>query len=103
MANAEPQQANLIGAVLSRRFRLARLLGEGGMGAVYAAETVDGPIPMNTPLPGQVIAQVPGGGARVAIKMLHPEFLGEPEVLARFLEEGRTCQRMIHPNILRVF
>src|SRR5258707_5675510 len=98
MANAEPQQANLIGAILSRRFRLVRLLGEGGMGAVYAADTLDGPVPVNTPLPGQL-----PGSKRVAIKMLRPEFLGDAEVLTRFLEEARTCQRMIHPNILRVF
>jgi serine/threonine-protein kinase len=99
MANAEPQQSGLIGAVLSRRFRLAKLLGEGGMGSVYAADTVDGPVPMNTPLPGQA----PPGSARVAIKILKPEFLGDPEVLARFLDEASTVQRLIHPNILRVF
>jgi serine/threonine-protein kinase len=85
----------LVGAVLSKRFKLTRLIGEGGMGAVYAAEAV-------APLS-------PGGGVyppdarRFAIKILRPEFLGELDVLGRFVEEARTCQRLIHPNILRVY
>jgi serine/threonine-protein kinase len=53
------------------------------MGEVYAAE----PVP---------------AGARVAIKLLRPEFLADPLVLARFIEEGRECTRLIHPNIVRV-
>jgi serine/threonine protein kinase len=98
MSNAEPHQQNLVGAILSRRFRLARLIGEGGMGTVYAADQLDGSIPMNTPLPGQ-----PPGVRRVAIKMLKPEFLSDVNVLTRFLDEAKTCERLIHPNILRVF
>jgi len=74
---------SLSGAVLSRRWRLAQKLGEGGMGEVYAAAPVD-------------------GGPSVAVKLLRPEFLPEPEVRARFLEEGRTCIRLVHPNIVRV-
>jgi eukaryotic-like serine/threonine-protein kinase len=73
----------LTGAVLSRRWRLLQKVGDGGMGEVYAAEPVD-------------------GGARVAVKLLRPEFLGEPQVLSRFLEEGSLCSRLIHPNIARM-
>jgi serine/threonine-protein kinase len=77
---AEP---SLVGAVLARRYRLVRLIGSGGMGAVYAAESlVD--------------------GQRYAIKILHREFLQDEGVLGRFLDEGRTIQRLVHPNILRV-
>ena len=83
MAAAEPADRSLVGAVLSRRWRLVKKLGEGGMGEVYAAEPVE-------------------GGTRVAVKVLHPEFLQEPSVLSRFLEEAQLCMRLIHPNIVRV-
>ncbi len=84
MVSAEAAAARVLsGAVLSRRWRLLQKIGDGGMGEVYAAEPVD-------------------GGARVAIKLLKPEFLGDPGVLARFLEEGGLCTRLIHPNIARM-
>lgn len=75
---------SLTGAVLSRRWKVGGKLGEGGMGEVYAGEPV-------------------GGGARVALKVLRQEFVGEAPVLARFVEEGRTCMGLVHPNIVRVF
>jgi serine/threonine protein kinase len=74
---------SIVGAILSRRFRLTQELGRGGMGAVYSAETID-------------------GGKLVAVKILHPHFIGDIQVLQRFLEEGRTCMRLEHPNILRI-
>jgi serine/threonine protein kinase len=75
---------SLVGAVLSRKWRLARKLGDGGMGSVYAADPVA------------------ASGPRVAVKMLRSEFRTEAPVLARFMEEGRTAVRLIHPNIVRV-
>jgi serine/threonine-protein kinase len=75
---------SLVGAVLSRRWRLVQKLGEGGMGEVYAGEPL-------------------AGGPRIAIKILRPEYLGEAQILSRFLEEGRMCVRLIHPNIVRVY
>jgi serine/threonine-protein kinase len=80
----QSQQTSLVGAVLSRKYKLVRLIGEGGMGAVYATDQAH-------------------DGAVVAVKILKPEFLADAQVLTRFLEEGKTCQRLIHPNILRVF
>ncbi|MFO0677853.1 MAG: protein kinase [Polyangiaceae bacterium] len=80
----EARGPNLEGAVLSRRFRLVKRLGEGGMGVVYAAESL-------------------ADGRKVALKILREEFLSEPTVLQRFLDEGRTCQKLAHPNIVTVF
>jgi serine/threonine-protein kinase len=52
---------------------------------------------------GEVYAADPvGGGARVAIKVLRPEFVAQRDVLQRFLEEARTSIRLVHPNIVRV-
>src|SRR5438309_10840742 len=48
-------------------------------------------------------SQSPDDGRPVAIKVLALEFLTDAEVKARFLDEGRMCQRLIHPNIVRVF
>src|SRR5260370_27831465 len=84
MATAQPASGHaLVGAVLSRRWKLVQMLGDGGMGEVYAADPID-------------------GRPRVAIKILRAEFRRTPDVLGRFLEEARTCMRLIHPNIVRV-
>src|SRR5580693_6762586 len=84
MATAQPAPSrSLTGAVLSRRWRVGNKLGEGGMGEVYAADPI-------------------GGGSRVAIKVLRPEFVSDRDVLLRFLEEARTSVRLVHPNIVRV-
>ena len=77
--------AALIGAVLAKRFKLGAPLGQGGMGLVFEAE----------------LLQPPGG--RFAIKMLRTEHLADAQVRARFLDEGRACMRLVHPNVIRVF
>jgi serine/threonine protein kinase len=86
---------SLVGAVLSKRLRLTRVIGEGGMGYVFAADA-------QVPLSGGS-GKYPVDARHFAVKILRPEFVGELDVLARFLDEGQTCQRLIHPNILRVF
>jgi serine/threonine protein kinase len=73
----------LVGAVLNGRWRLLRLIGEGGMGAVYEAE---GP---------------PGEGRR-AIKLLHQEFILEDAILKRFAAEAAAARSLQHPNVAQV-
>jgi serine/threonine-protein kinase len=75
--------AQLVGAVLNARWKLVRLLGEGGMGAVYEADGLR------------------GEGKR-AIKMLHPEFVKEEQIRQRFFAEAQACAALVHPNIARV-
>jgi serine/threonine-protein kinase len=85
---APSPQADLVGAILSRKYALKRLIGAGGMGAVYES----------SPLPPES-----SDGKPLAIKVLAIDFVGESDIKNRFVEEGRMCQRLIHPNIVRVF
>jgi hypothetical protein len=83
VTDASPAQ-QLVGAVLNGRFRLVRLLGEGGMGAVFEADSLR------------------GEGKR-AIKLLHQEFVKEEQVLQRFYAEAQATRALSHPNIAQVF
>ncbi len=65
------------------RYRIERLLGEGGMGAVYLAEQ-------------------PMIGSRVAIKVLSHECARSPELLERFFAEARSVNLIRHENIVSV-
>ncbi len=72
-----------VGEIIGGKYRLDRLLGEGGMGAVYAAEN------LNT-------------GRRVAVKVLHGQWMQRPEVAQRFVREARATTAIAHPNIVEV-
>lgn len=81
----------MVGAIIDGKYRLLRLLGEGGMGAVYEAE----------PLAAS------GGPAlpeRVALKLLVPELLDRKGTthLARFHREARAASAIDTPHIIRV-
>jgi eukaryotic-like serine/threonine-protein kinase len=65
-------------------WRLGRLLGEGGMGTVHAAERADGAFAMTA-----------------AVKLLRTG-LGTPEAIARFETERSVLARLTHPNIARL-
>lgn len=64
-------------------YRIVRLLGEGGMGAVYEAR--------QEPL-----------DRRVAIKTLHAEHAKNKESIARFFNEAKVLSRLEHPSIVQV-
>jgi serine/threonine-protein kinase len=65
------------------RYAIGRLLGRGGMGAVYEAR--------HTRL-----------GRRVAIKFLLPELAARPEILRRFENEAVAAGGLEHPNLVAV-
>ena len=72
------------GTVVAGRYRIAALLGAGGMGEVYRADdlTLEHP---------------------VALKFLPTGLLHDAAALARFHGEVRTARQVSHPNVCRVF
>src|SRR5262249_17812846 len=69
------------GDVVEGRYRVIRLLGEGGMGSVYLAEHT-------------LIKR------RVAIKVLHPQLATDAHLVDCFLNEARAAAMLGHPNIV---
>jgi serine/threonine-protein kinase len=66
------------------KYRLIRLLGEGGMGHVYEATDV-------------MI------GRRVAIKTISSGVLADAEARARFFHEARAAGQLSHPNLITIY
>lgn len=51
---------------------------------------------------GRVWRGAERGGGEVAVKVLHPELAGRPDVVARFLRERTLLTAVDHPNVVRV-
>jgi serine/threonine-protein kinase len=71
------------GDVLDGKYRVDRVLGEGGMGVVYEAFHLR-------------LRQ------RVAIKVLRPLIVAQPEFAARFEREARAAATLESPNVAKV-
>jgi protein kinase-like protein len=83
-ASAPPAGDPLLEALdkaIGFQYRIERLLGRGGMGAVYLAHEL-------------------ALDRDVAIKVLPPEHASAPDVRERFKREARTAARLTHPNIV---
>jgi serine/threonine-protein kinase len=81
---AEATEAQLV-AGLSRRFRIGRRLGAGGMGTVFLAE------------------QIGVGNRPVALKVLNRKLLDDPELLLRFQNEAASTGRISHLNVVTIY
>jgi len=79
-----PTQEDEPDLLLDKRYRIIRLLGEGGMGSVHLAEHV-------------------GLNKRVAVKFLHLELAGQEDVVKRFEQEARVAASIRHKNIIEVY
>jgi eukaryotic-like serine/threonine-protein kinase len=65
-------------------YRVLAQIGQGGMGSVWMAE--------HTML-----------GRRAAIKLLHPMFTSQPDVVKRFFNEARAATAISDPGIVQIF
>ena len=74
------QEHPLEGQIIAERYRVQKLLGEGGMGAVYRAEHIH-------------MRKI------VALKVLHAEMTTVDEVVKRFEREAVAAGRIEHPNV----
>src|SRR5271165_2228825 len=78
------QEGLSAGGVVGDTYRITRLLGRGGMGAVWAAEHLR--------LPGR----------QVAVKVLLAPGVASGEAFARFRREAEIASRLGHPHIVQV-
>ncbi len=72
------------GDVLGARYEIQKLLGMGGMGAVYKARDME-------------VERV------VGLKVIRPDLAGNPAILARFKQELVLARQVTHKNIVRIY
>lgn len=73
-----------IGGILNNRYRLDRMIGEGGFARVFLATDLE-------------------LDRQVAVKVLEQDWTGDKELLARFRNEARVIAALDHPNILLIY
>ncbi len=72
------------GTVLGGRYEILKLLGMGGMGAVYKARDIE-------------VDRI------VGLKVIRPDLAGNPAILARFKQELVLARQVTHKNIIRIY
>ncbi len=80
---AEAGDLNLIGRTIDQRFHLERLLGVGGMGAVYRARQLS-------------------MDRHVAVKVLRGDQCANLRAVQRFLQEAQVVSRLSNPHIVAI-
>ncbi|MCA9710734.1 MAG: protein kinase, partial [Myxococcales bacterium] len=83
MPTARMGLAELSGTILEQRYELGRILGAGGMGAVFEARHLR-------------LDRI------VAIKVLRPVFADKQEAIRRFLREAQAASKIRHRNVVEL-
>ncbi|MBL4636352.1 MAG: serine/threonine protein kinase [Kofleriaceae bacterium] len=81
--NESKSKVDPVLAMTIGNYQVTKKIGEGGMGSVYLAEH-------------------PLIGKKVALKVLHPEFSSNQDVVTRFFNEARAVNDIQHPNIVDI-
>src|SRR5262245_48523755 len=79
-----PALQKSLAASLGTRYEILKLVGVGGMGAVFLAREV-------------ALKRL------VAVKVLAPSLAADPSSFTRFQREARASAALSHPNIVRVY
>ncbi|MEW6732724.1 MAG: protein kinase [Acidobacteriota bacterium] len=74
----------LIGQVIAGKYRIERLLGRGGMGAVYEGQ--------------HLLLERP-----IAIKVMQGQMAEDERAVARFLREAKAAAKIEHPNAVTIY
>jgi serine/threonine protein kinase len=77
-------ERSFVGTVIDGKYEVERLIGRGGMGAVYAARQLQ-------------------LDRAVAIKVLRAELVADSSAVARFSREARASARLEHAHAVRVY
>ena len=77
-----PEPGLTPGSVIGGMFKIRRLIGQGGMGEVYAAES--------------------RSGERVALKILHQRAAQDPDLVVRFNREADIAKKIASPYVAAV-
>jgi serine/threonine protein kinase len=73
-----------LGKIVDDRYKVMEVVGRGGMGVVYRVEHLR-------------------MGKVAAMKVLHRDLVGDPEVVQRFEREASAVSRLHHPHTVQVF
>ncbi|MBI2396128.1 MAG: protein kinase [Deltaproteobacteria bacterium] len=79
-ASGQPQ----VGQLIDRKYKVERVLGEGGMGVVFVAHDVN-------------------ADHKVVIKSIRPEFANRGDFRERTMAEGRALAKIDHQNVVRFY
>lgn len=77
-----PESGSLIGTTVGGLYKVRRLIGQGGMGEVYAAEGRN--------------------GEKVALKVLHARAARDPDLVARFQREAEIAAEVKSPFVAAI-
>ena len=73
-----------VGDVVAGKYRIESVIGEGGMGAVFAAT--------------HTLTE-----KRVALKWMRPDLVGQHGAVQRFMREAQAAGRLNHPNVVDIY
>ncbi len=83
MASVSTLAQLIPGTIFAQDFRVVRPLSEGGMGAIYVVEQLS-------------------TGAQRALKLMHPQLVGDPALRQRFAQEARVGASLRSDHVVQI-